>query len=373
MEVLFLCGAIQAFFFTSLFWTRGEIILQNRVLIAFFLLNGLVLLDHYLEVTGIVFDYPHLLGLTYSLPIILGPILYYYALVLTKRPTPNAMAFFNLHGIPFIAVTTYFLLDYYFLSAAEKLTYYHREVQGDTSIIVYIAEFFLNLSIPFYSFLSIIVLHKHLKIIKRKFSYTEDINLRWLRLILYFFTFISVLILTTNLLSDWLPIISFIEGDNLMYASLTSVIFFMGYFGIKQKMIYPESQKAIIEKKIAYQKSGLKIAEKEVYIQQLLQLMDTQKCHLQPKLSLKDLANQMNLTENNLSQLINDGMGKNFYDFVNEYRVAEVKRQILNPQKAHLTLLGIAFESGFNSKSSFNLIFKKVTGQTPTQFKKENT
>jgi AraC-like DNA-binding protein len=200
----------------------------------------------------------------------------------------------------------------------------------------------------------------------------EDISLRWLRLILYFFTFISLLALLTNLFSDIIPIISFLQGDNLTLASLTLVIFVIGYFGIKQKAIDIPNEKIEPKIKSSYQKSGFKIAEQQQYIQRLLQLMEEEKCYLQSRLSLKDLADKLDLSENNLSQLINEGMQKTFYDFVNEYRVEEVKRKILNPKNAHLTLLGIAFESGFNSKSSFNLIFKKFTGQTPTQFKKEN-
>jgi len=74
-----------------------------------------------------------------------------------------------------------------------------------------------------------------------------------------------------------------------------------------------------------------------------------------------------------LSRVINEHFGRNFFDFINGYRVAEVKRKILDPAYAHFSLLGIAFESGFNSKSAFNRVFKKITGQTPSQFKESGT
>ena len=76
------------------------------------------------------------------------------------------------------------------------------------------------------------------------------------------------------------------------------------------------------------------------------------------------------MSSNQLSQLINEGFQKSFYDLINEMRVSEVQAKMEDPDYAHLSLLGIGLESGFNSKSSFNLLFKKFTGQTPSQYKK---
>lgn len=74
-----------------------------------------------------------------------------------------------------------------------------------------------------------------------------------------------------------------------------------------------------------------------------------------------------------MSHLINAGLGENFYDFINKYRVEEVKRLMADPQKQNYNLLGIALEAGFKSKSTFNLIFKRFTGLTPTEYKKNIT
>ncbi|MBS1528110.1 MAG: ABC transporter permease, partial [Bacteroidetes bacterium] len=88
-----------------------------------------------------------------------------------------------------------------------------------------------------------------------------------------------------------------------------------------------------------------------------------------PELSLVSLAEKLGLTTHELSRIINQGLKKSFNDFINEYRVAEVKRKMQNPAYDHITLLGIAYDSGFNSKSTFNLIFKKITGNTPAEYK----
>ena len=90
-----------------------------------------------------------------------------------------------------------------------------------------------------------------------------------------------------------------------------------------------------------------------------------------PELSLTSLAEKLELTVHELSRLINTGLKKSFNDFINEYRVAEVIRKMHDPAFDHITLLGIAYESGFNSKATFNRIFKQMTGKSPVELKNE--
>ena len=99
-------------------------------------------------------------------------------------------------------------------------------------------------------------------------------------------------------------------------------------------------------------------------------LMKEEKLFLDQELDLKSLADKLKLSSGYLSQIINKYEQKNFFDFINGYRVEEVKSKIPDPAYQHLSLLGIAFESGFKSKSTFNLAFKKHTGMTPSGFKK---
>jgi AraC-like DNA-binding protein len=106
-------------------------------------------------------------------------------------------------------------------------------------------------------------------------------------------------------------------------------------------------------------------------ITKLLEFMETDKPYLNPELTIQDLAEKINIPKHHLTYVINSGLHKNFFNFVNEYRVEEFKRRVANPSYRHLTLLAIAFDSGFNSKSSFNNIFKNITGQTPSEYKKQ--
>ena len=97
--------------------------------------------------------------------------------------------------------------------------------------------------------------------------------------------------------------------------------------------------------------------------------MKQQKPFLNGKLTIRQLADGLDISVNHISQAINENLHMNFFDYVNAFRVEEVKRRIKDPKYAHLSILGIALDCGFNSKSSFNHIFKKVTGSTPSQYK----
>lgn len=127
-----------------------------------------------------------------------------------------------------------------------------------------------------------------------------------------------------------------------------------------------------MQEKESYKRSGLKSSDAEILHQRLLDLMDNEKPYLEPKLSLSQLAEKLTITPNNLSQIINQCDEKNFYDFVNGYRVQEFISLATSPQNKNMNLLGIALDAGFNSKSSFNQVFKKTTGKTPREYLSAN-
>ncbi len=377
MDIIFLLGAVQAFFFGVLLIDRGKSRLPPKLLLLFFSLIGFVLIEHYLFQRKIIFEYPHLLGLTYTFPIILGPILFFYTKSLVNENIAASFRNFLLHAIPFLFITTLLVYDFYFLSPQEKLIYYDRETQGETSGFIYIAEFFINFSIPFYSIVSLLLLKKHLKQIKQSYSNTKYIDLHWLKIVLICMVFVSFVSVLMGLLSDYFNLISFEDGDNLMYITLTVIIYFLGYYGIKQKPILsndnPISQiETTPTQKSKYATSSLKDVEKEKLTQRLTISMENEKPYLNENLTLKELANKLETTPNNLSQIINEKFNKNFYEFINGHRINEVKSLLSDPEYSHYSMLGIAFECGFNSKSTFNSVFKQLTGKTPSEFKKSN-
>jgi len=108
-------------------------------------------------------------------------------------------------------------------------------------------------------------------------------------------------------------------------------------------------------------------------LKNLLQIMETDKPYLNSDLTLRELAGKLSMSTHNLSEILNTRLNQNFYDFINRYRVEEVKRKLAEKESENFSLIAIAFDSGFNSKSTFNTIFKKYTGTTPSQYRKQRS
>jgi AraC-like DNA-binding protein len=163
----------------------------------------------------------------------------------------------------------------------------------------------------------------------------------------------------------------------------------MSYYGIKQQIIFmpptrgiqnlePVSEKLKVSTssdkiKKQYLKSGLSKEDSQTHLDRLQNFMKVEQPYINGKLSLKELAEPLDVSQNHLSQVINENLNKNFFDFVNGYRVDLVKEKMLDSSNKNITLLGIAYDSGFNSKSSFNSVFKKSTGLTPSQYLKSKS
>ena len=130
-------------------------------------------------------------------------------------------------------------------------------------------------------------------------------------------------------------------------------------------------QLAVPENKTRYANSNLREEDACDIDERLVQFMEEEKPFLDNQLSLRQLADDLEVNTNYLSQVINERHGKNFVEFVNEYRVSALKEKLENPENRQFTLLSLAFDCGFNSKTTFNTAFKKITGLTPSQYLKK--
>jgi AraC-like DNA-binding protein len=126
-----------------------------------------------------------------------------------------------------------------------------------------------------------------------------------------------------------------------------------------------------IEEKPKYNSSKLTSADAEMHLTKLKSFMEQEKPYLNPALTLKELSSELSIPARHLSQIINESMQSNFYDYISKYRIEEAK-SILSDQSSNKTVLEILYEVGFNSKSSFNTAFKKYTGVTPSKFKRNS-
>jgi AraC-like DNA-binding protein len=154
-------------------------------------------------------------------------------------------------------------------------------------------------------------------------------------------------------------------------------VFFLGYYSVKKTPFYRSYHidgldtlqlDDVTKQPEKYEKTRLKDEEIPGMKKKLLDYLVMSKPYLNSNLTIGDLADEIEFPAYQLSQLINDQMGKTFFELINSYRVNEVKLRFFEPQYKNLTLLGIAMECGFNSKASFNRIFKQLTNQTPTEY-----
>jgi AraC-like DNA-binding protein len=227
----------------------------------------------------------------------------------------------------------------------------------------------------YYSLASYIRIRKHKKAILLFLSQTGEVDLTWLERIIAVLFLIIIMVIFYNIAFS-------LESLNLfMNLIILLVIFDVAFHSMKQKEIFPFSNASREEIISLNEESDIeeikkKIVSDEELVQlksQLNQFMINRKIYLDPDLNLVKLADMFATNPHRLSYIINSGFNKNFFNFINYYRVEEAKSLLLNPKMDQYSILGIAFESGFNSKTSFNNTFKKITGLTPTDFKKSGS
>ena len=160
----------------------------------------------------------------------------------------------------------------------------------------------------------------------------------------------------------------------ILFTNLTIFTFIMVFFGINQSVIYnskKQNRERIIDISVPkYTNSALNKKQIEELNITVFSYLKSKKPFLNPEYSLQMMADDLSISRQKLSQTFNIGKQKNFYKIINEFRIEEVKQMLNNPDFNHFSVLGIAFECGFNSKTSFNRIFKEETGFTPSTYKK---
>ena len=375
-----LLGAIQGILLSVLLFSKKINHTANVVLgIAMLALSFDVFHSAYI-LFGYYFEFPHYIGITYAFPFLHGPIFYLYARLISSGDN-NFNTKYYLHFIPFVLVVIYGLVFVYFRSAEFKLTLIDNE-SGSAVPGLQIINYLKPVHGIIYVLLTIKILRGYNTNIKTSYSNIEKINLNWLRHLTIGLTVIwSIVVLSylANILSD-----RTVKLDHWIYMAASVLIYSIGYFSLRQPQIFsafnqkPES-KADDQLKIkssggtSYQRSGLSDSDAQSYLQKLQDIMERDKPYLNSDLTLRELAESLSMSTHNLSEILNTRLNKNFYDFINHYRVEEVKRRLAGSESKNYSLIAIAFDSGFNSKSAFNTIFKKQTGTTPSLYRRQST
>ena len=184
-----------------------------------------------------------------------------------------------------------------------------------------------------------------------------------IRALLWIFAAYNLIFFLRRIISQlYTPDMSFIE--NYLYLGAAITIYF-----ISAKIIYQPDLLSLKEK---YAKSSLSKQDIEKYGRKIKQYFENQRAFVNPEFNLNLLSRDLDLEKHKLSQILGDYFDTSFYDLLNQYRIEEVCKQLLSSRQENYSILGIAFDCGYQSKSSFNTAFKKIKGITPSEFIKQN-
>jgi|GEM_PF-926952 len=223
--------------------------------------------------------------------------------------------------------------------------------------------------------------------IRHLFSDTSRIDLRWVRwlvngnLFLIFVTvFFYVFMIRYPEYFDWWVLLPSVIVSLYIYMAtirgVTQLTLWQVQPGVSKEKVEEKMQEAEEIEALnelpakSLREASLGSAKMDEVAARIIVLMEKDKLYQEPELTLLDLATKLQLPSYQVSQAINLSLNKTFYDLINRYRVDEAKRLLLDARTANYTILSVGFEAGFNSKTTFNTVFKKITGLTPTDFRK---
>ena len=360
--MIYIIGLTITCFLILLLFLKKEKQTADYLLIGWLVILVVHLFLSYIEYTEIAYKYPHTLGLIFPLPLLHGLFLYLYASELTFSSILKSKTIF-LHLLPFLFLIVA-AIPFYGLSASQKIEIFQQQGQGYewytiTQLIL------ISISGLAYSVATLLKIKKYRERLLNYFSNTEKKKLECVE---YAAIGLSVI---------WIVAVFF--APPIIFTAVTIFVLFIGIFGINQATVFYSDttiEPVVVSEKTTeklpeqekYARTGLENEEAEKLMIRLEALMQTEKPFTESELTLKDLAGMLDCSPNHLSQVINSMYGKTFYHYINSYRVKEFLEKTALPENKKFTFLALAYDCGFNSKTTFNKYFKLETGKTPSEY-----
>jgi AraC-like DNA-binding protein len=305
----------------------------------------------------------------YSYLLALGPLLYFYSRSLSQ-PDFRIGSKELFHFLP---VTTEALMQLIFIIVGVRNNVVHYVVPGFL-FFRFVELTSAAVSILMYGKLSLDLIRKHEETLAQNFSSQKNITLSWLLKLIKYLRVLWIFWLAFELSFFFFFRFQmhFIPVYLLLYGLLVVIAYSNYWIGI-QALNKSESliEQTAVSVSAETQNVYSRLSETEInrHIEDLERLMKIEKLYLHEALALRMLAIRMQADPNLVSFVLNNVLHKTFYDYVNDFRIEEVKRKISDPAYAHLKIVEIAYECGFNSKATFNRVFKKHTGRSPSEFR----
>lgn len=357
-------GVIQALLYALLLvkrsWSHKR--LSDALLAALLLQAAALIFPFMLGFMGIGIMWKELLFFPIDPGLLIGPSILAYLLSVTNQEFRLKQQHL-LHLIPFSLYIVYHLSI--FLQGSTTVQVWLSDVH--IPYVEPIEDVLIMLSNLLYLYLSFRHYKQYRTWIETEFSNPEGIRLNWYRTYLFIVAF--------GISLSWIFTLIQLFGHHISYtqswweyAGIVLLIYTIAINGYHQTQhVYLYFEKEETDQSVK-PNSAFGDEELKRYQQELVHLMTHKQLFLQPQLSLREVAHALGISKAQLSQVINQGFQKNFSQFVNDYRVENFKQAVQHPQNGHLSFLALALDSGFNSKATFNRVFKITTGMSPREY-----
>jgi len=387
IQIILYLGAIQGLLLSIFLFSIKANRISNRLLGLLTIFWGIIIGSFALQSEGLYIKFPHLLKVFSQLLLLIFPLLY-----LQVKYLISDYKKFNLtdlvHFIPWLVVIL--LNSEFYLSGGEEKILLNRNESTYYNILKIFIDELIAIQGVVYSIFSLKILSKYHRKIKNYQSNVDKMILK----VQYVGISLSLFAWIIGIVGVHLELFNIEINVDLfifVYLTLVLIIYIISYAALKSPEIFKLDESQIKVKfrrgqqnsdngnnePIGKTVTSVGINEstpitEDPQIQdvnnKLIGYIEEEKPYLNPELSLQELADKLEVKRHVLSNVINHIHHKNFYEFINHYRVEEVKLMLTNPKNKHLKLISLAYDAGFNSKATFNRIFKQTTNMTPSQF-----
>ena len=373
--IIILFGAAQGLFLSVYLFSKSENRNANKWLALLLTVISLHLIEYAADITGITLQYPIFIATTYPLLFCMGPLYYIYCRYLLDKSYKTTLKTI-LHFLPSLIVLL-MMMPFYSMSNEAKVSLMSGIAQDGiikipTGQLIFMgAHVVQTVAYIFASYRFIGKKEKELK------DFSSDVivvkKIEWLNAFSLYFSIYFLLYFIVVVLLTFINSYQF-QLDYLLLLIIAISIYAIGYSAISNPEIFkaiPEFDLESFELNKETPVNGSRNSNRFPELKEkLLQYMDSNKPYLKSDLKISELADSLAVPYYQLSQLINDEFLVNFYDFINKYRVEEAKKLLMEDNRNY-KILAIAYEVGFNSKATFNRVFKKFTDLTPSEFKEK--